>query len=299
MAKIDSIKRYNFIIEGLRTKPLSYNEIINSLSRSTELDDYKTTVSKRTFSRDLDDIRLVFGVDIQYDTKIKKYFISDAGQPGFNNRLLEAFDTINTVRVTDKMTSCLLFEDRKPLGTENMNGFIHAIKNNLTIKFAYQKYWENTESQRLVQPYILKEFKNRWYILAKDCNDQTIKSFAIDRISNFEITNKVFEKDNNYDATLAFQHSFGIISPNDQLPQNIVLSFIPNQGKYIKSLPLHHSQKTIVDNENEVRISLKLCITHDFLMEVLSHGESVKVIEPQLLINKIKSVYQEALNQYK
>jgi predicted DNA-binding transcriptional regulator YafY len=77
-----------------------------------------------------------------------------------------------------------------------------------------------------------------------------------------------------------------------------VLSFDPLQGKYIKSFPLHESQKIILDNEHELLIQLTLFVTHDFFMEILSYGENVKVIKPDNLIESLKASYQNALNLY-
>ncbi len=96
-----------------------------------------------------------------------------------------------------------------------------------------------------------------------------------------------------------FEHCFGIITPDDvEAPQEVILSFDPFQGKYIKSLPLHGSQEVLVDNEHEVRVKIKIYPTHDFLMEILSHGENVKVIKPAGLIEQLKSNYTNAINQY-
>ena len=95
-----------------------------------------------------------------------------------------------------------------------------------------------------------------------------------------------------------FRFCFGIISPNETEPQEVIFSFLQFQGKYIKSLPLHESQEILADNENELLIRLKLFITHDFFMELLSHGENVKVIKPDTLISEMKSSYKKALDQY-
>ena len=79
----------------------------------------------------------------------------------------------------------------------------------------------------------------------------------------------------------------------------IILSFDPFQGKYIKTLPLHHTQQVLFDNEDELQIKLKLCITFDFVMELLSNGNRMKVLQPQALIEKLKTAHLEAYNQYK
>ena len=77
------------------------------------------------------------------------------------------------------------------------------------------------------------------------------------------------------------------------------LSFEPFQGKYIKTLPLHHSQQIRVDNEEELQVTLRLCITHDFVMELLSYGDSMEVLEPPALIEEIREAHGKAFNLYK
>jgi predicted DNA-binding transcriptional regulator YafY len=189
-------------------------------------------------------------------------------------------------------------EKRKPQGTENLYGLLHAIKNNFQIKFDYQKFWEEESQQRLAEPYALKEFKSRWYIIAKDNKDATVKSFALDRLTHLEISNRKFDFPKNYNIEESYRYCFGIISPNDEEPQDILLSFDPYQGKYIKTLPLHETQQVIVDNENELQVKLKLCVTHDLLMELLSFGDNVKVLQPKSLAEEIRLAHQKAFKQY-
>jgi predicted DNA-binding transcriptional regulator YafY len=143
----------------------------------------------------------------------------------------------------------------------------------------------------------LKEHKDRWYAVAKDLKDDIIKSFALDRLTNLEIT-KAKYTEMNFNVEDYFKHCFGIIRPEDEKPEEVILSFDPHQAKYIKSLPLHESQQIIEENENETVFRLKVFITHDFVMEILSYGETVKIIEPQNLISAIKGIYNETLKQY-
>jgi predicted DNA-binding transcriptional regulator YafY len=79
---------------------------------------------------------------------------------------------------------------------------------------------------------------------------------------------------------------------------DMTLSFDDYQGKYIKSLPLHESQQTISDSENELQIKLKLYITHDFIMELLSYGETLAVIKSERLKEEMKNTLQKALDNY-
>jgi len=255
--------------------------------------------SKRTLQRDIKEISNVFGIDIEYSKSQKGYFISQSENENMNfQRMMEAFDMFNSLNLAQDLAPFIHMEKRKPQGTENLYGLLHAIKNRLQIKFTYQKFWEEESSQRLVEPYALKEFKNRWYIMAKDSKDTNIKSFALDRLTDLRITEQKYQYPDNYSIEKNYRYCFGIVSSNDEEPQDIILSFDPLQGKYIKTLPLHDTQQVLVDNEEELRIQLKLCLTHDLLMELLSFGDNMKVIEPTPLADQIKQVHEKAFRQY-
>lgn len=295
MSKREAISRYNLIIKKLRKHPCTFQEIADYLSLESEFQAYNFNVSKRTFQRDLEDIRSIYNVDIQYDFSQKVYYIENEQQPEVNERIYEAFDFLNALNITDRLSDYIHFEKRKPQGTENLYGLLHAIKNKVRITFTYQKYWEDEISLRNVEPYALKEFKNRWYVLAKDLKDNQVKSFALDRLTDLEISKKPFQFPVDFNVNEHYKYCFGIISPNGLEPEEIILSFDPFQGKYIKSLPLHHTQKVIKDDEDELQIKLTLCITFDFIMEILSYGENVKVLKPDSLNNELKQIYRNAL----
>jgi predicted DNA-binding transcriptional regulator YafY len=212
--------------------------------------------------------------------------------------MLEAFDTFQALNISDGLSNYIHFEKRKPQGTENLHGLLHSIKNRYLIKFDYQKFWDSEATHRKAEPYALKEFKNRWYILAKDLKDNKIKTFALDRLTKLETTAKKFNYPSNYNVEEHYKYCFGIISPNGQKPEEVILSFKPFQGKYLKTLPLHQTQEVILDNEEELQLRLKLCVTHDFLMELLSFGDQVKVLQPQGLVNELKKTYLNTLEQY-
>jgi predicted DNA-binding transcriptional regulator YafY len=299
MSKRESIARYNLIIKKLRKQPATFDEISDYLSLESELQEYNFNVSKRTFKRDLDDIGSLYNIDIIYDFSRKVYFIDFDEQPEVNERMLEAFDTFNALNISDRLSNYIHFEKRRPQGTENLYGLLHAIKNQVQIAFTYQKFWEDEITLRKTEPYALKEFKNRWYVLANDLKDKKVKSFALDRLSNLEITNKKFQLPNNFNVSEHFKYCFGIISPNEHLPQEVILSFDPFQGKYIKTLPLHESQVILIDNEQELLVKLTLFITHDFFMEILSFGDNVKVIQPDSFIADLKEAYKNVLKLYR
>lgn len=298
MSKKESFSRYFLIIKKLQKKPASLAEIFDYLEKESAFKDYDFTISKRTFQRDLDDIKTIFDIFIQYDFSKKVYFIEDRGRQEITDRILEAFDTFNALNLSDRLSNHIHFEKRKPQGTEHLYGLLHAIKNKVQVSFTYQKFWEEELSSRTVEPYALKESKNRWYILANDLKDKQVKTFALDRITDLEISNKRFQIPANFNVNEYFKYSFGIISPNEMKPEEIILSFDPIQGKYIKSLPLHESQLILTDNEEELIVKLNIFLTHDFLMELLSFGDSVKVIKPESLISELKTTVKNVLRLY-
>lgn len=298
MSKREAISRYNLIINRLRKQPSSFNEISDYLKVESDIQSYNFTISKRTFQRDLQDIYSIYNIEIKYNFTKKVYFINYDDEAEINGRILEAFDTFNALNVSDRISENIYFEKRKPAGTENLYGVLHAIKNKLVVKFVYQKFWEEKSSIRKAEPYALKEYNRRWYVLAKDLRDNKTKTFALDRLSSLEISKYKFSVPENLNVEDIFRYCFGIITTNQEHLEEIHLSFTPFQGKYIRTLPLHETQKILVDNENELLVSLKVFITQDLIMELLSFGNNMKVIKPQSLIEIIKKEHEKAFKNY-
>jgi len=298
MSKVECLARYNLIIKKIRKNPATFKEISNYLKQESELQDYHFNTVLRTFQRDLNDIRSLYDIDIRFDRSRKVYYLDSEGHQEAFERIMEAYDTFNALSISDRLSDFIHFENRRTAGTENLYGLLHAIKNRFRISFIYHKYWEDEATNRILEPYALKEFRNRWYLVGNDVCKNQIRIFSLDRMLNLEISRKPFVQNQKFDVNDYFGDCFGIISPCNQKAEEVILSFTPDQGKYIKSLPLHHSQQVLADNQQEVLIKLKLVVTFDFIMELLSHGTDVKVIQPQSLIDEIKRIYMNALNQY-
>ena len=299
MSTKESLLRYFHITNKLRKSPATFKEIDTYLRQQSELQSMNFNVSKRQFKRDLEDIGSIFEIEINYDFKRRVYAIDEELQSEVSRRRLEAFDTFNALKIGENISKSIQFENRRPQGTENLFGLLHAITNNLQIRFTYQKFWEDESSQRLVGPLALKEFKNRWYLIStnldKDSSNGIIKTFGLDRITYLEITRSKFKNPQKFDIEEYFRHCFGIISPTEEKPMEVILSFDPDQGKYIKTLPLHHSQQIIVDNSDELRIKLLIYDTFDFRMELLAHGSTVSVIQPVTLAEEIQAEHFAAI----
>src|SRR5690606_34115580 len=286
MAKVDQMLRLMNISEFLKSKPngATYEEIQRHLEEQHHKDGYDLAFSEKTFKRDRTLMEELLKIEIRFKRSTMTYQIvneedADSTQTIFDNLLL-----VNAYKQTENNSKIMFFEKRQASGLQNLEGIIYAIKNSKLISFTYTKHWENVPRKKLIEPYALKEFRNRWYLLAneQDGKDFFIKTFGLDRISNMDIHNKSFKKE-NINVEEMFVHSFGIISTLHQKPENIVLSFDAEQGKYVKSLPIHHSQKILEDNENEFKIEIKLAPTYDFYQELLTHAKHLRVLKPDFI----------------
>ena len=286
-----------------RQQYCSYEELKNYIENQTEYlqmhyDDLIIGLSKRTIQRDLKEIRNLFGIGIYYSKSQKGYFIENSDSENMNfQRMMEAFDVFQSLNIAQDAKQYMFAENRIPQGTEHLHGLLHAIKNRKVIEFSYHKFWDKTASKRSVHPYAIKEAKNRWYLIGKDMQDELVKTFGLDRLQELDIKMQKFPV-YSYNVEDSFKYLFGVLGDDDLEPQNITLSFKAFAGKYIKTLPLHWSQKILVDNAKELRISMKLKPTYDFLMELLSHGDTMKVIEPVSLAQEIKMLHKKAYENY-
>jgi predicted DNA-binding transcriptional regulator YafY len=294
-----AIKRIHLIIRKLRSNPCSFIDLAAYLQKSS-LGNDNYTISKRTFERDVIEIFEIYGIIIKYDRSQNVYEIVQEANEGKTNKIMESFQIYNALSLSDSIAKNIIIEKRKPLGTENLHLFIHAIQKKLEVQFTHEKFWESTHEKktRTVYPLALKEARNRWYLVSQDPNDNKFKSFSLDRITNLDIRHEKFEYPTDFNPKEKFEYAFGIITDGTK-PEKIKLWFSHAQADYIKSLPLHHSQKVVSENENECIIELYLSPTYDFVMELLSIGKEVKVLEPESLKKEIIEKLEGALKLYK
>jgi predicted DNA-binding transcriptional regulator YafY len=145
-----------------------------------------------------------------------------------------------------------------------------------------------------LEPYLLKEFRGRWYLIGRTVGKHDMKTFGLDRMNELEISDVRFQKDETTDFAEQFKSSYGIYSTENFPVEDVILSFDQGDGNYLKSLPLHHSQEIVKDDGNEFIIKLHLRITPDFVMEILSRGWSLKVIQPDSLRKQVHEICRSA-----
>ena len=304
-SKTGYLQRYLMIIKQVRNKKyISLNELMNIVQyKIAQFDDRdKIGISESTIRRDLREIRNELHLKIKYSKAENGYYIDKDEDEGesYIERMLEPLNLLGALYMDKNLPDFLFTEKRKPKGMENLTPLIYAIKNSMVTEFLYVKYDNTSSHVRKVEPYALKEFKGRWYLLAMEIDgrleeDGCIKTWGLDRIQNLWVTNKRFWKKKGFVVEKEFADAFGIFSDRDKEAEEVILSFTPMGGKYNESFPLHESQETLIDNEHEFRIRLRVKLTHDFISELLSQSEMMKVIKPVHLKNKLIDIHKEAI----
>lgn len=188
--------------------------------------------------------------------------------------------------------------ERTPLvtGGHMIPKIIDAINIKSIIDFKYQKFIDEKIKDVKLQPYLLKEDRHLWYILGKNHKGHLV-TYALDRITDLKILDDKFDPE-DFDPEDYFKYSFGITVTNDE-PVNAILSFSAFQGKYIKALPLHPTQIILIDNDEELRISVDVKPSYEFYEKLLGYGASVKVLSPSEIVNELKLMLEQTSNLYK
>lgn len=298
--KLEGIQRMLVIINKLkeRQRYVPREELEEYVRLRMEERD-ATPVDIRTIQRDFKDIEDLFGICIRFDKKWSGYYINE--EDSLINeqyeRLLLNFDLLNALDKTSNLHTYVLAEHHRPSDTECLPALIKAIKFSHPVAFDYIYVREEGRMRKKkVLPHYLKEDQQRWYLLAYDNN--VLKTFNVDCIRNLRIYyEETFKRDMDIDANDLFKDSYGIWNQPDIPVENIELSYSALDGRFLKSVPLHHSQKIIADNETEFRITLRLRITNDFVMALLARSSSLTVIKPLHLRERIRKVYEEALQR--
>lgn len=174
---------------------------------------------------------------------------------------------------------------------------IAAIDNEHKLELVYQSFEGKLPSRRIIFPYFIKEYKHRWYLLGVPANENDIKTYAFDRIKELNVVEEKFDKNVPFDASEYFRHSFGIITPKDEVTE-IHLRFDKVEAPYVISLPIHHTQKIIKETKNYLDISIQVRISYELKEFILSKTPRVKVMSPEHLSKEITMMLLEGQKIY-
>jgi len=287
MSKLTSLYRQLEIIKLAKKGPFEWDELELHLDRKSVGSDLNLIISKRTLNRDLREIEKLFGLVIEFDFKSAKYELKKEESSEDHMELLESFETIQAFGRANKLSGKVFFEKRLARGTEYLKPILDTIENQEAIHIDYEKYWLWELENRTIRPIALKEYQHRWYVMAWNETDQ-LRFYGLDRIKSLEtIPGKVkLPKSPNLESR--FLETIGIINDSTEPVETVILTFTEFKGRYIKSMPIHPTQQILVDDGNILQISLRVKINYELVSLILSHGDEVKVEEPERLKEMVK-----------
>lgn len=254
-------------------------------------------LSRMSFYRHKEAILNMFGIVIECDTEHGyKYYI--ANPDVLNDGSIERW-MLSTMTVSNALLDSASLKDRivlenVPAGEEFLQTLILAMKTNKRIQIVYQRFGAES-NERVVSPYAIKLFHRRWYLIA--FTGKHIATFSLDRIHSLKMTNETFELPEDFSAQQYFSDYFGVTTDETPLAHIVIRAsdWLPD---YLRTLPLHHSQREISSNDGFVDFSLDICPTPDFIGELISYGESLKVLEPEDLRLRISKILNDSLKNY-
>ena len=252
---------------------------------------------RSSFNRHRDAIQDMFGIIIDCERKTYKYYISNPEvlSDGSISQWL-----FSTLAVHGVLADCAAIKDRiilenVPAGEEYLDTIKRAIKSNRRLRIGYKKF-EAEGYEKVICPYAQKQFRQRWYLLARNDEDQ-MPIFALDRMTMVELTDETFEIPADFSAQTYFSEYFGVLTDDTPMAHVIIRAhkWMPN---YLRTLPLHHSQRELESTPDYTDFSYDIRPTSDFLGELLRHSNGIEVLEPQELREEMRQRILEMYHYY-
>lgn len=167
-------------------------------------------------------------------------------------------------------------------GSEHLAPLLQAIRSKSPVEIEYQKFThaQGDMTRYLVHPYLLKEYRNRWYLICWDPTKSQMRTFGCDRISNLSVQGDKFVVQKAFDADAYFQHAIGITVLGNAKPETVMLRCDPLLAKYLASQPLHHSQ-TMQEDGDGIVVQLEVMPTFELLQWLQAHASELTILSPE------------------
>jgi predicted DNA-binding transcriptional regulator YafY len=175
-----------------------------------------------------------------------------------------------------------------------------AIVQKKALLISYKPYGQSVKT-RMVSPYLLKEYRNKWYMVAhaREIGDGgRTNLFKLFRIEKIESCKEPYVSDDQFNPDGYFRHSLGIFHSHELQPELIHLFFSKTIAPLILESPLHHSMKVLRQNDGGIEVTLYVFNTVELKNLVLSFGDQCRVISPASLQDDIRTSLMKALEQY-
>ena len=294
--------KYIWLLNTLHQKELSFKEIKHLWEDNPSKEG---GLSLRTFHDCRSAIKEMFGVEIACNrSKGNVYYLKNPEVLGGlkpETWLLHKYSIPQDFVTFNSMKDRILLEEI-PLGTTFLNAVIKAMQKYVELQVDYQRY-ESEQEEHLqefhIQPYALKVFNRRWYLLGYIKEKKGLRTIALDRVLDLKVLSKSFELPKDFDARKHFANVVGIFVNNDLPVSKVKIRAYGVQAEYLRSTPLHKSQSEGSSKRGEfAEFTYRLCITPELISQLLAMGERVEVLEPMELRETIKERLQITIKYY-
>lgn len=304
MNSVATLHRYVYILRRLK-KPYNYP---NKSKLVDELRDKGFLSSTRTFERDIQMLQDEYGIHIHYHRQKRGYYWElpeDEDIAHFDTflQLLERKERLDflspsNINWFDTSRYLLLENNTYFQGTEKLPQIWEALQTRRVITFKYQSYEQAKPKSRRVEPNLIVEERNRWYLVGWDVKAKSIRSFGLDRMDELQLTKNFFIRDISKSFREQKIQIIGMTIHPELQEEEVILRFSSNEAPYVLAAPLHVSQKVIQETETYVDLRLQLKLNYELEREILGYGEEVEVIKPIHLREKIKDRLSKAMKVY-
>lgn len=290
--------RYLWLVELLSYKKrLTKQEIDQEWEKSEVNDKREKTIPRRTFIRMKDAISKLFDLEICYRRTDGKYYIegniSDR-RKATRQYLLEAFSVNQMMADNKDLQKRIIFEQTAAGSNLFLAEITSAMRGNHRLAITYQSYDMLTAREFEIEPFALRYFGRRWYVLARTDFHTSPYLYALDRMKRVEVTGKTFKLPADFSAQDYFSRYFGVMVTDGEM-ETVCIITTDLRAKYLRSLPLHHSQKEIKPDQFELR----LVPTPDFINALRAMGTEVEVLHPAWLRKQFLQEAKEMVTKYK
>ena len=289
MAK-DLFNRYIWLVDTIYRAGKITLEEINERWLRTEMSG-GVEIPLRTFHNHRKAIEEIFDINIGCNRRGGYYYyienLEDMERSGLRTWLLNTFAVSNLIRESRQLRHRILFENI-PSGQRFLTPLIEAMRDGFVVTVTYRSFTHEKASTFDVEPYCLKVFRQRWYVIARSPVYDKVMIYSLDRILDLTTTDRSFVYPEDFDPEAFFRFSYGIIVDEEFDVESVSLKVYGVQCKYLRALPLHESQTEVKQTADYSVFTYLLRPTYDFVQEVLSRGEDVEVLTPEWLREGIR-----------
>jgi predicted DNA-binding transcriptional regulator YafY len=177
----------------------------------------------------------------------------------------------------------------KLVGLEFLSPIYDAISKRQTLHIRYRSFRSKVIKDYYLFPYLLKEYRNRWFVFGMRPDKEDIINFALDRIKGLDISVIPFRNNPNFNPNTYFDDIIGV-TKYSALPKAIVKFKVTNENaSYILTKPIHHSQR-LIDKmaDGSMIFEMTVLINLEFYREMLGYGSSLTILEPLFVVEDMK-----------